>query len=100
MQGLRDNEQNYNKMAGNSRFWITFAKIVLCCLFVTPDILFYITDLAIMQDFQNKEKKQLQMTAMHSFRILFLRNLSWVILIIMRPYILFFNHGPAILLRF
>ena len=67
-------------MAGNRRFWITFAKIVLCCLFVTADILFYITDLAIMQDFQDKEQKQLQMTAIHSFWILFLRNLSWVIL--------------------
>ena len=40
-----------------------------------------ITALAIMQDFRDNEKKQLKMTASGPFWILFLRNLSWVILV-------------------
>ena len=39
-------------------------------------VLFYITALAIMQDFRGNEKKQLKMTARWPFWILFLRNLS------------------------
>ena len=34
-----------------------------------------------MQDFRDNEKKQFKMTASWPFRILFLRNLSWVILV-------------------
>ena len=46
--------------------------------------LFYITALAIMQDFRDNEKKQLKMTATRPF---------WI-------FILFYMHGPAILLCF
>ena len=43
--------------------------------------LFYITTIAIMQDFKNNEKKQLKMTTSRLFWILLLRNLLWVILV-------------------
>ena len=43
--------------------------------------LFYITALAIMQDFRDNEKKHLKMTASWPFCILLLQNLSWVILV-------------------
>ena len=43
-------------------------------------VLFYVTALAILQDFR-EEKKQLKITASWLFLILFLRNLSWVILV-------------------
>ena len=42
----------------------------MCCPCVTPDILFYITALAIMQDFQDDEKKWLKMAASHGPAIL------------------------------
>ena len=56
--------------------------------------LFYTTALAIMQDFQDNEKKRLKMAASRPFWISFLRNLSCVKLVWDN---LFYIHGTGIL---
>ena len=38
-------------------YGLNLQKMSCVVFFVTPDILFYITDLAIMQDFRDNEKK-------------------------------------------
>ena len=43
--------------------------------------LFYISALAILQDFRNNVKTRFKMTIIRPFSISFLRNLSWVILV-------------------
>ena len=60
-------------------------------------VLFYITALAIVQDFRDNEKKTNKITARCLVWILFLPNWSYPCV---SPHILFYMHGPAFLLCF